>query len=282
MNLAHRILLVAAVLLAAPLLHAEGPESAIKDQLQNLRLLPAAQRPQATAQLAAGIRALPAGQEKVQLAAMLASRATEGDPGLAVLQAVAGTLAQALAESPVSAQDDPLPRPYIELAKLVRYEHVTATLADPLLAKAAQTLAANDADIDTAGFALRDLHGKLVTLSELRGKIVLVNFWATWCLPCLLEMPDLEALSTHFHSQDLVILLITNDDEFTADSFMKRHGYHLPVLLDPGSKTMNRFHVDGLPRSFVFNREGKLAAEAMNQRSQRQFLQMLAQAGLQP
>jgi peroxiredoxin len=265
-----------------PVLHAKGNESSIGEQLQGLRLLSTAQRLAVTAHLATEIRALPAGQDKVQLATNLASRTTEGDPGFAVLQAVADTLTQALTESPVPARDDPLLRPYLELAKLVRYEHVSTALADPLLAKAAKMLASNNADIEKADFTLKDMHGKPVTLSELRGKIVVVNFWATWCLPCLLEMPDLDALYTRFHSQGLVILSITNENEFTAGSFMERHGYHLPVLLDPGSKTMNRFHVDGLPRSFVFNREGKLAAEAMNQRSQRQFLQMLAQAGLQP
>jgi peroxiredoxin len=282
MNLIHRTVLAAAVLLSAPLAHAQANEPVISDQLHNLRLVSTAQRPAATAQLAAEIRALPAGQTKLQFAASLASRSTEGDSGFAVLQAVADTLTQALAESPVPATGDQPPRPYFELAKLVRYEGVSTSLADPLLAKAARMLAANDADIEKASFTLADLHGKKVTLSELRGKIVLVNFWATWCLPCLMEMPDLDALYTRYQSQGLVVLSISNESEFKVSSFMERKGYHLPVLLDPDNQAITRFHVDGFPRSFVFNREGKLAAQAINQRTQRQFMQMLAKAGLQP
>ncbi|MGD0830556.1 MAG: TlpA disulfide reductase family protein [Terracidiphilus sp.] len=279
-----RTLLAAILLCATPLspLHGQASDSAINDQLKNLRLLPADQRPAASAQLAAEIRSLPAGPNKVQLATVLASRTTEGDPGIAVLQAVADTLTQALAASPAPAKDDPLPRPYIELAKLVRYEQVTSPLPDPLLAKAIQMLAANDADIESAGFTLKDLHGQMVSLSELRGKVVLVNFWATWCLPCLLEMPDLDAIQTRFRSQGLIVLSITNDSEAAASTYFERHPYRISVLLDPGGKTMNRFHIDGLPRSFVFNRDGKLVSQAMNQRSQHQFLRMLAQAGLQP
>jgi peroxiredoxin len=278
----HRTLLAAILLCMTllPMLNAQTSDSAINDRLKNLRLLPADQRPEASAQLAVSIRALPAGQNKAQLATSLASRTTEGDPGSAVLQAVADTLTQALTESPVATKDEPIPRSYIELAKLIRYEHVTSPLADPLLAKALETLAANDADIESAGFTLKDLHGQTVTLSGLRGKVVLVNFWATWCLPCLFELPDLDALQTRFRSQGLVILAITNDSESTAATYIERHGYHMRVLLDPGGKTMTRFHADGLPRSFVFNREGKLAAQAMNQRSLQQFLQILAQAGL--
>lgn len=270
------------VLLAVPLVHGQVKESAINGQLAHLRLESEAQRPAATARLAAEIRALRAGPDKVELAAELASRADEGDPGAAVLQAVADTLAQALAESPVPAEGDRIPRPYIELAKLIRYEQATTTLADPLLAKAIHTLAADDAGIEDADFTLKDLHGKTVTLSALRGKIVLINFWATWCLPCLMEMPDLDALATHFQSRGLEVLTITNQDRFTAGAFMERHGYKLSVLLDPDDKVIHQFHVDGFPRSFIFNREGKLAAVAIDQRSLRQFVQMLAHAGLRP
>ena len=72
--------------------------------------------------------------------------------------------------------------PGMTFARLVRYEGVTITLTDPLYVKAGQILAANDADVAKADFTLND-HEKPVTLSALKGKIVLVNFWATWCPP---------------------------------------------------------------------------------------------------
>jgi peroxiredoxin len=278
--------LLAVLLFAAPMPQAAAKDAVIDNQLQNLRLLPTAQRSAMTARLAAEIHALPAGPEKVQLAAILAARSNEGDPGFAVLQSVADTLTQALAESPDFVESDSFPKPYTELAKMVRYEHVGTVFADPLLAKrlakAMQRLAANDADLKNADFTLKDLHGKTVTLSELRGKVVLVNFWATWCLPCLLELPDLEDLDARYRAQGLVVLAISNEDASKVSAYVERHGYHLPVLLDSDNKTLLRFHVDGLPRSYVYDRKGRLAAVAINQRSQSQFLQMLAQAGLQP
>ena len=278
----HRIFLAFAVLLAAPLLHAQVKESVIIKQLENLRSVPTAQRPAATVKLAADIRTLPAGMLKLKYADALAHMVTEGDQGAEALQAVADTLAKSLAETPVPAKGDQVPMPYRELAKLVRYEHVTAILDDPLYAKAVQALANNEADIEKADFSLKDLRGKKFTLSELRGKIVLVNFWATWCGPCRLEMPDLDVIYTHYEPQGLVILSITDEDAFKVASFIGQMGYHPPVLLDPGGKVHKQFHITGIPNTYVFNRDGKLVAEGMDQRTQRQFFQMLATAGLHP
>jgi peroxiredoxin len=277
-----RTLVAALLLWAAPALLAQASESAITNQLRNLRSVPTAQRPAATLKLATDIRTLPAGPTRLKLASALSNLATEGDAGAETLQAVADTLAQSLAASPLPAKGDQPPMPYMELAKLVRYEHVTATLDDPLFVKAAQVLAGEDADIEKADFTLKDLHGKKVTFSELRGKIVLVNFWATWCPPCRLEMPDLDAIYTRFQSQGLVVLSITDEEPFKVSSFIGPTGYHPPVLLDPDGKVSKQFHIDGIPKSFVFNREGKLVAVAIDQRTQRQFLEMLSKTDLHP
>ena len=283
MNSICRTLLSAAtVLFAAPLLYAQASEPAIKNQLGNLRSLSAEQRPAATFKLAIDIRTLPAGPDKVVLANALANLSTEGDAGHETLQAVADTLAKALAEFPVPAEGGQPSDPYTELATLIRYEHVTTTLKDPQLTRAGEILAANDADIEKADFTLKDMQGKQVTFSELRGKVVLVNFWATWCPPCRLEMPDLDAIYTRFQSQGLVVLSITDEDALKVNSLISRMGYHPPVLLDPDDKVNKLFHINGIPKSFVFNRKGKLVAIAVDQRTKHQFLQMLAVAGLHP
>lgn len=276
------LLAVAAVLLAAPFLHAQVSESAINKQLGSLRSLNNQQRPVATIKLAADIRTLPAGTKKVALADNLAHLVTEGDQGAGALQAVADTLSQALAQSPLPAENDQPPMPYVDLASLVRYKNVTASLNDPLFAKAGQILIANDAEIEKADFTLKDLHNKKVTLSELRGKIVLVNFWATWCPPCRMEMPDLDVIYTHYKPQGLVILSITSENLLTAGSFVSKAGYHPPVLIDTGGKVAKQFHITGIPKTFVFNREGKLVDEGIDQCTQRQFFEMLAKAGLHP
>ena len=284
----HCALLVASILVAAPLLHAKGPEDAIAKQMSTLRAVPPAQKPAAIIKLATDIRALPAGMPKLKLADNLAHLSTEGDNGAEALQAVADTLSQALSETPVPVKNDYPPMFYFDLARLVHYEHVNATLADPLFAKATAALTQNDADIEKVDFTLKDLNGKKVTLSQFRGKVVLVNFWATWCEPCRAERGDLDAIYTHLNAQGLVVLSLNIDDVTTSDpfkvpTFVGQMGYHPPVLLDPGGKVAAKFHVDGaIPKSFVIDRDGKLVAEAIDMRTQRQFLGMIALAGIHP
>jgi peroxiredoxin len=282
MNLIQRTFLAAAVLCAAQLLHAQASESAIKKQMGNLRSLAADQRPAATLKLALDIRTLPANRSKVDLANSLAGYSTQGEAGQETLQAVADTLAKALAESPVPAKGDQPPAPYKELADMVLHEHVSVTLDDPLYSKALQTLTGNDADVQKADFTLKDIHGKKYTLSELRGKIVMVNFWATSCPSCREGMPDLDRLYTYFQPQGLVVLLITDEDAFTVNAFITGMGYHLPILIDTGGEVHKLFHVEGVPRTFIFDRDGKLIAVAIDRCVAHQFLEMLSKTNLHP
>jgi thiol-disulfide isomerase/thioredoxin len=268
-----------AALAAAPLLHSQVKESAIEKQIANLRSVPTEQRPEATIKIAQDISTLPPGLPKVKYADSLAHLSTEGDPGPQALAAVAGILAASLRENPLPAKGDTPPEPYIELAKFARYEGVNVTLDSPLYTKANDALAANEADIQKADFTLKDLHNKKFTLSELRGKIVVVNFWATWCPPCRIEMPTLDAIYTHF-GQQVVVLSITDEDAFKVNGLISQWGYHPPVLLDSGSAVHKTFHIASIPETFVFDANGKLVAEAMDERTPNQFLAMLAKAGL--
>ncbi|HEX4006009.1 MAG TPA: TlpA disulfide reductase family protein [Acidobacteriaceae bacterium] len=275
-------LYLAAIAVAAPtFLHADS-QSKIMDRMRELRSLSDTKRPDATVQLATDIRALPPSQEKVQLADSLAHLVTEGDQGQATIQAVADTLRQALTETPVPAKKDQPPMPYTDVANLVRYEHAQETWDDAMFLRAMQTLRDDETQIEKADFTLKDLHGKKWTLSELRGKIVMVNFWATWCGPCRLEMPSLDVLYTHFQNQGLVVLSITDEQPFKVSQFLGGSNYHPPVLLDSENSVFKAFHIEGIPRTFLFNRDGKLLAEAIDQRSQRQFLVMLSKTDLHP
>ena len=256
-------------------------EKPIADQISGLRALPDDFRGRMTQDLAIRIRHLPATTNKLRLAYGLANLATEGDPGgESTLQEVATTLADTLdEENPPVAADGPSPA-YIELAKLVRYEHVKATSANPQFAEAMAKLEADDSRLERPDFTLADLHGKSWTLSDLHGKVVLLNFWATWCPPCRKEMPDLEALQNRFTDKELVILGVSDEKAETVRTFLAQKNYTYTILLDPGRSVSKQFEVDGLPKTFVFDRDGNLVAQSMDMRTGKQFLEMLERAGL--
>jgi peroxiredoxin len=299
------ILLIALVVLTAPALRGQATESSISKQLQGLgvapegpqvpgptpdaprpTVVPDAQRPQAILQLAKDIQSLPAGPAKVKFADSLFHAATDGEAGRDALQMAADTLAKALTELPQPPGKDGLPpQPYMDLAKLARYGGITTTLSDPLLTKAGEILAANEADIAKADFTLKDVNGKKVTLSALRGKIVLINFWSGTCTSCRKEMQDLDLIYTHFQAQGLVILSVispTPENLFDLNRFLVARGFHPPVLLDDNGKVGKQFHIDGVPRTFVFDRDGKLVGVSIGLCTQRQFFAMLAKGGLHP
>lgn len=255
-------------------------EKPIADQIKGLRALPDDVRAQTTKQLALQIRELPATPGKLDLAVRLASRATEGDFGHDTLQEVATTLAQALQQQPPAAKEGQPAPAYDELAQLVRYEHVQVSLDAPQFQQALDQLASADKHRQDANFTLTDLQGKSWSLKSLRGEVVLVNFWATWCPPCQKEMPDLEALYKRFRNQRFVILSISDEEADKVRPFISERKITYPVLLDPGRKVHKAFEVEGIPKSFVYDREGKLVAQSIDMRTQKQFLEMLEQAGL--
>jgi len=252
----------------------------IADQIGGLRSLPDNVRGQATNKLALEIRQLPVTPNKLRLANSLAMLSTEGDFGHEMLQEVATTLTAALHEQPLPAKNGRPPQPYVELAELVRYEHVQATLDDPQFAAAVAKLEADNERRQQADFTLAELGGKTWTLKEQRGKVVVLNFWATWCPPCRKEMPDLETLYQQFKEQGLVILAISDEDAGKVRPFIAQQKVTYPILLDPGRKVNELFQIEGIPKTFVYDRNGKLVAQSIDMRTRRQFLEMLAQAGL--
>lgn len=257
-------------------------EQTIIDQIKTLRATPDADRGAKTTTLATQIHSLPADSpNKLRLAAGLANLSTEGDFGHSTLQAVADNLTEALNQNPPApGKDGASAAVYTELAKLVRYEHVTTTMTNPQYTRATAALVATEAAIQKADFTLTDLEGRSWTLSELRGKVVLVNFWATWCPPCRKEMPDLDALAKRFASQGLIVLSITDENIAKVTSYILGHGVDYPILIDTDRKASEAFHIEGIPQSFVFNREGKLVAQSIDMRTQNQFQQMLSAADI--
>jgi peroxiredoxin len=277
---------ITSLLLATALAFAQsGPklspqQQTILDRIKTLRSLSDSDRRVTTRKLAFGIRDLPANTVRVQLATSLANLSTEGDFGHDTLQAVATTLATALAATPLPDDKGKPAQPYLELASLIRYEHATTDLKIPQLEAARHQLEADDLVRASATLTLTDLHGKTWSLADLRGKVVLLNFWATWCPPCRKEMPDLDALFHQFKKQGLVVLAISDEEEAKVKPFVAARQFKFPILLDPGRKVNSMFRIEGIPKSFVYDREGKLVAQSIDMRTRKQFLEMLAAAGL--
>lgn len=256
-------------------------EQPIVEQIKGLRKLDDTVRARTTKELALQIRQLPIVPNKLKLAGALANLSTEGDFGRDTLQEVTTTLASALREQPPAAKAGQPDDLYLWLASLVRYEHMQAQSDNPQFAEALSKLEAADAARQQADFTLSDLQGKSWHLRDLKGKVVLVNFWATWCPPCRKEMPDLQALYDRYKDQGFVVVSISDEEAAKVQPFITERKITYPVLLDPGRKVNSLFQVEGIPKSFVYDREGKLVAQSIDMRTRSQFQQMLAQAGLQ-
>jgi thiol-disulfide isomerase/thioredoxin len=115
------------------------------------------------------------------------------------------------------------------------------------------------ADPGMAVFELPDLNGQVHTLDEYRGRVVLVNFWASWCPPCIQEMPALERLQQVMDEQPFEILAINvGEQKYRVWKFVKLVNFNLPVLLDERKNTFNVWGLSVLPTSFLFDRKGNI------------------------
>ncbi len=113
-------------------------------------------------------------------------------------------------------------------------------------------------------FTLNDLRGSTVTMKDFRGKVVFLNFWASWCGPCRDEMPSMELLWQILQDDDFVILAVDvreTKDEVT--SFIEENDYTFPVLLDSWGQVANMYDVRAYPTTFLVDREGKVVGKAV-------------------
>jgi len=109
-------------------------------------------------------------------------------------------------------------------------------------------------------FTCSDQVGRQQRLSDLRGKVVLVNFWATWCSPCREELPSLQALQKKFAPNDFVTLALSVDDSWEPiNTFMKQHQFTIPVYADFDKKISSRYGTFMYPETFLVDKQGKVA-----------------------
>ena len=115
-------------------------------------------------------------------------------------------------------------------------------------------------------FALSDLDGKKVSVSDYKGNPLIINFWATWCIPCIQEMPDLEKLYKERKKDGLELLMI-NAKESTevVKKYIEEGGYSFRVLLDENGDVMRKYQVFGLPSTFFIDKKGVVQYYYMGQ-----------------
>ncbi len=113
-----------------------------------------------------------------------------------------------------------------------------------------------------ADFSLRDIQGKTHHLADYRGKWVLVNFWATWCPPCLKEIPELISLHDAHHDKDLVVIGIAMDSGSRKKiaNFARKHGISYPVVVGDRKNTAQFGVLEVLPASYLYNPGGGLVS----------------------
>jgi len=114
-------------------------------------------------------------------------------------------------------------------------------------------------------FQLPSLAGGETALASYRGKVVVLNFWATWCPPCVAEMPSLERLHRTLGPEGLAVVTVSTDEDPEAlREFVTRYGLTLPVLLDPGGEVASgSYRTTGYPETFVIDREGALVSHTL-------------------
>jgi len=118
-------------------------------------------------------------------------------------------------------------------------------------------------------FRLQALDGSAVSLADFRGKVVMVHFWATWCPPCVEEMPMIEQLYRSLGSTDFKILTVSVDEggAGAVAEFMQKNGLSLPALLDPGRSVAGLYGTFKFPETYILDRRGVVKYKAIGPRN---------------
>ncbi len=116
--------------------------------------------------------------------------------------------------------------------------------------------------------SLYDLDGKAVKLSDFRGQVVMLNFWATWCGPCEAEMSSMEAIYKKYKDSGFVILAVdVGDSEVKVKRYVKEHNLTFPVLLDWSQAIAGDFAIIGFPTTFIIDQNGVIRAVVVGERN---------------
>lgn len=139
--------------------------------------------------------------------------------------------------------------------------------ASPTAKKKTQTLTKVAGNPDAPNFRLEDQDGNFVQLSDFAGKVVIVNFWATWCPPCRKEMPSMQRAWEILEKEDIVMLAINvGEDSDLIFAFTAEYPVEFPLIMDKTSSVVREWRVRGLPTTYIVNPEGKIVYQAIGDR----------------
>ncbi len=129
-------------------------------------------------------------------------------------------------------------------------------------------------------FEVTTLDGVTVKLSSLRGHPVFIDFWATWCLPCIGSLPHTQDIYRQAKSQGLQVLVISDEEKSVVSQFIQENHYTFPTYLDAGGKTSQSLKVDSIPRMFIIDADGNLAACLVGAGEEAAIKEALAKVGI--
>jgi peroxiredoxin len=116
-------------------------------------------------------------------------------------------------------------------------------------------------------FTLPDLEGKPHHLADLRGRVVVLNFWATWCPPCIDEMPSLQRLHQAFADRGVEVVAVSVDERFSdVGAFVRKFHLTFTVLHDDGKKVSRKYQTFKYPETYILDREGRLKSKVIGPR----------------
>lgn len=132
-------------------------------------------------------------------------------------------------------------------------------------------------NVKAPDFNLKDQYGVVHSLENYKGKVIFLNFWATWCPPCKKEMPDVESIYKEYgeNKKDVVILGVNSEKENEVKKFLKDKGYTFPTIIDENSEVMRKYFIQAFPTSFVIDKEGNVYGYVMGGLTKEQIKQVI-------
>lgn len=137
---------------------------------------------------------------------------------------------------------------------------IVAFAAAVLTVRPRQNIDISRFDAKAFNFELIDAEQNKTTLSDMKGSVVFVNFWATWCVSCVEELPSIESMHKNFsgNSSFRMVTIVYKDDVKRALSFMKKHGFTFPVYFNPDESAARIFGITGVPETFIIDKNGRI------------------------